>query len=106
LLAAKKDGPLLSILWRKEATDLKIQPRKRTGLTVLKAKHNVGKNPELSGTSAQTLAALRAEKSRRTPSFIIKHRRAAQALAATRMSAKVAVDKFDARAGEIAEVTS
>lgn len=72
----------------------------------MKSKHIVRKNPDFSGTSAQTLAALRAEKSRRTPSFIVQNRRAAQALAATRMSAKVAFDKIEARAGEIAKVAS
>ena len=60
-------------------------------------KHNRAKKPELSGTSAQILAALRAKKLRRTPSTIIKQRRAAQALASSRMKAKIALDKLEAR---------
>ena len=44
------------------------------------------------------LAALRAEKLRRTPSTIIRRHRAAKALAASRMAAKVALDKLEARA--------
>jgi hypothetical protein len=43
------------------------------------------------------LAALRAKKLRRTPSTIIKQRRAAQALASSRMKAKIALDKLEAR---------
>ena len=65
----------------------------------MEIKHNRAKKPELSGTSAQVLAALRAEKHHRTPSTIIERRRAAQALASSRMAAKVALDKLEARAG-------
>ena len=43
------------------------------------------------------LAGLRSWKASRTPSSIIKARRAAQALAASRMAAKVALDKLEAR---------
>ena len=68
----------------------------------MKIKHNLVKKPEFSGSSAQVLADLQADNRSRTPSFIIERRRAAQALAATRMSAKVAQDKLDARAGEVA----
>ena len=67
-------------------------------------KHEIEKKPEFSGSSAQVLAALQADNRSRPPSFIVRRRRAAQALAASRMSAKVAQDKLDARAGEIAEV--
>jgi len=70
----------------------------------LNIKHEIEKKPEFSGSSAQVLAALQADNRSRTPSFIIERRRAAQALAASRMSAKVAQDKLDARAGEIVEV--
>ena len=70
----------------------------------MEIKHNSPKKPENSGASAQVLAALRAEKLRRTPSTIIERRRAAKALAASRMAAKVALVKLEARAGEIAEV--
>ena len=59
--------------------------------------HNTYKKPENSGASAQVLASLRAEKIRRTPSIIIKHHRAAKALAASRMAAQVALDKLEAR---------
>ena len=65
--------------------------------------HNTYKKPENSGASAQVLAALRAEKLRRTPSTIIKHHRAAKALAASRMAAQVALDKLEARAAGLAE---
>tara|TARA_X000001388_G_scaffold34675_1_gene24439 strand:- start:1099 stop:1314 length:216 start_codon:yes stop_codon:yes gene_type:complete len=70
----------------------------------LNIKHNIEKKPEFSGSSAQVLAALQADNRSRTPSTIIERRRAAQALAASRMAAQVAQDKLDARAGEIAEV--
>ena len=70
----------------------------------MEIKHNSVRTPENSGTSAQVLAALRAEKHHRTPSTIIHRRRAAQALAASRMAAQVALDKLEARAGEIVEV--
>ena len=63
----------------------------------MEIKHNRAKKPENSGTSAQVLAALRAEKHHRTPSTIIERRRAAQALAASRMAARVALDKLEAR---------
>ena len=65
-------------------------------------KHNLEKKPEFSGSSAQVLAALQADNRSRTPSFIIERRRAAQALAATRMAAKVALDKFEARLADAA----
>ena len=64
----------------------------------MEIKHNSLKKPENSGSSAQVLASLRAEKLRRTPSTIIKHHRAAKALAASRMAAQVALDKLEARA--------
>ena len=63
----------------------------------MEIKHNSVRTPEISGTSAQVLAALRAEKIRRTPSTIIHRRRAAKALAASRMAAQVALDKLEAR---------
>ena len=69
----------------------------------MNTKHNIVKKPELSGTSAQVLAALRAKKLRRTPSTITKHHRAAKALAASRMAAQVALDKLEARAAGLAE---
>ena len=68
----------------------------------MEIKHNSVRTPEISGTSAQVLAALRAEKLHRTPSTIIERRRAAQALAASRMAAQIALDKLEARAGTIA----
>ena len=43
------------------------------------------------------LLGLRAWKASRTPSSIIRGRRAAQALASSRMAAKVAMDKLEAR---------
>jgi len=65
-------------------------------------KHNLEKKPEFSGSSAQVLAALQADNRSRLPSFIIRRRRAAQALAASRMAAKVALDKFEARLADAA----
>ena len=65
-------------------------------------KHEIEKKPEFSGSSAQVLAALQADNRSRPPSFIVRRRRAAQALAASRMSAKGAQDKLDARAGQVA----
>ena len=65
----------------------------------MEIKHNSVRTPENSGTSAQVLAALRAEKHHRTPSIIINRRRAAQALAASCIAAQVALDKLEARAG-------
>ena len=50
--------------------------------------------------SNSILAALRAEKLRRTPSTIIRRHRATKALAASRMAAKVALDKLEARAAD------
>ncbi len=70
----------------------------------MEIKHNSVRTPEISGTSAQVLAALRAEKLHRTPSTIIHRRRAAKALAASRIAAQVALDKLETRAGEIVEV--
>ena len=63
------------------------------------------KNPEISGENVQIsdtappsdLLGLRAWKASRTPSSIIRARRAAQALASSRMAAKVAMDKIEAR---------
>jgi hypothetical protein len=69
----------------------------------VKSKHNVANPPENCGTSTRILAALRAEKLRRTPSTITVRRRAAQALAASRMAAQVALDKLEARAAGLAE---
>ena len=69
----------------------------------MEIKHSSPKKPENSGASAQVLASLRAEKLRRTPSTIIKHHRAAKALAASRMAAQVALDKLEARAAGLAE---
>ena len=62
-------------------------------------------NPEISGESVRIsdtappsdLLGLRAWKASRTPSSIITARRAAQALASSRMAAKVAQDKLEAR---------
>ena len=69
----------------------------------MKIKHNSPKKPDNSGTSAQILAVLRANKLLRSPPTIIERRRAAQALAASRMAAKVALDKSEARAAGLAE---
>ena len=66
-------------------------------------KQNIAKTPEISGTSAKVLGALRAKKLRRTPSTIIERRRAAKALSASRIAAKVALDKLEARAAALAE---
>ena len=66
-------------------------------------KQNIAKTPEFSGTSAKVLGALRAKKLRRTPSTIIERRRAAKALSASRIAAKVALDKLEARAAALAE---
>ena len=68
----------------------------------MEIKHNSVRTPEISGTSAQVLVALRAEKLHRTPSTIVHRRRAAKALAASRIAARVALDKLEARAGTIA----
>ena len=72
----------------------------------MEIKHNSLKKPENSGSSAQVLASLRAEKIRRTPSIIIKHHRATKALAASRMAAQVALDKLEARAGKIVAIAT
>ena len=69
----------------------------------MKNKDNRAKTPENSGTSAQILVALRANKLRRSPSTIIERHRAAKALAASRMAAQVALDKLEARAAGLAE---
>ena len=62
--------------------------------------------PPADNPSADTpradLAGLREWNASRTPSSIIKARRAAQALAASRMAAKVAVDKLEARVDQAA----
>ena len=63
------------------------------------------KNPEISGESVDAtdaippsdLLGLRAWKASRTPSKVVAARRAAQALASSRMAAKVAMDKLEAR---------
>ena len=55
-----------------------------------------------SGTPPADLAGLREWNASRTPSSIIEDRRAAQALAASRMAAKVAVDKLEARLADAA----
>ena len=68
----------------------------------MEIKHEIEKKPEFSGSSAQVLADLQADNRSRTPSVIVERRRAAQALASSRMSAKVAQDKLDARAGQVA----
>ena len=70
----------------------------------MKTTHNRVRTPENSGTSAQILAALRAKKSARHTHTITERRRAAQALAASRMAAQIALDKLEARGGEIVEV--
>ena len=65
----------------------------------------VAKNPEISGESVDAtdaippsdLAGLRAFKAIRTPSKVVTARRAAQALASSRMAAKVAQDKLEAQ---------
>ncbi len=62
-------------------------------------KHNRTKKPEKSGSSAPILAALRAKKSGSTHPYHLERRRAALALASSRMAAKVALDKLEARAG-------
>ena len=54
-------------------------------------------SPERSGAPPSDLPGLRDWKAARTPSSIIEARRAAQALAASRMAAKVALDKLEAR---------
>ena len=63
--------------------------------------------PPADNPSADTpradLAGLREWNASRTPSSIIKARRAAQALAASRMAAKVAQDKLEARLAALAE---
>ena len=69
----------------------------------MEIKYNSPKKPENSGASAQVLASLRAEKLRRTPSTIIKHHRAAKALAASRLAPQVVLDKLEARATALAE---
>ena len=63
----------------------------------MEIKHNSVRTPELSGTSAQILAALRAKKLRRTPYSIIRARRAAQTQAASHMKAKVSLGRLEAR---------
>jgi len=66
-------------------------------------KENPPLSPELSGTPPADLAGLREWKASRTHSSIIEARRATQALAASRMAAKVAQDKLDARLAALAE---
>jgi len=65
--------------------------------------HLAPKNPEFSGSPPSDLPGLRAWKAARPTHSIIDRRRAAQALAASRMAAKVAQDKLEARAGALAE---
>ena len=69
----------------------------------MKSKDNRAITPENSGTSAQILVALRANRLLRSPPTIVTRHRAAKALAASRMSAKVALDKLEARAAGLAE---
>ena len=71
----------------------------------MKSKHFVVTNPEFSGEAVRIsdtappsdLLGLRAYKASRTPSSIITARRAAKALASSRMAAKVAQAKLEAR---------
>ena len=69
----------------------------------METKENPPLSPELSGAPPADLAGLREWKASRTPSSIIDRRSAAQALAASRMAAKVAVDKLEARLAALAE---
>ena len=59
--------------------------------------------PEKSGPAPSDLPGLRDWKATRSSSSIIDARRAAQALAASRMAAKVAQDKLEARLAALAE---
>ena len=69
----------------------------------METKENPPLSPELSGAPPADLAGLREWKASHTPSSIIDRRSAAQALAASRMAAKVAVDKLEARLAALAE---
>ncbi len=64
---------------------------------------NSSYSPEKSGPAPSDLPGLKAWKASRTPSSIIDRRRAAQALAASRMAAQVTQDKLDARLAALAE---
>ncbi len=64
---------------------------------------NSSYSPEKSGPAPSDLPGLRDWKATRSSSSIIDARRAAQALAASRMAAKVAVDKLEARLAALAE---
>ena len=66
-------------------------------------KKNSSYAPVNSGPAPSDLPGLRDWKATRSSSSIIDRRRAAQALAASRMAAKVAVDKLDARLAALAE---
>ena len=59
--------------------------------------HLAPKNPEFSGSPPSDLPGLRAWKAARPTHSIIDRRRAAQALAASHMAAKVAQDKLEAQ---------
>ena len=69
----------------------------------METKENPPLSPELSGAPPADLAGLREWKASHTPSSIIDRRSAAQALAASRMAAKVAQDKLEARLAALAE---
>ena len=67
------------------------------------SKQNSSYAPVNSGPAPSDLPGLKAWKASRTPSSIVDRRRAAQALAASRMAAKVAQDKLEARLAALAE---
>ena len=68
----------------------------------MEIKENPPLSPELSGAPPADLTGLREWQASRTHSSIIEARRAAQALAASRMAATVAVDKLEARVDQAA----
>ena len=68
----------------------------------METKENPPLSPELSGTPPADLAGLREWQASRPPTSIVKARPAAQALAASRMAAKVAADKLEARVDQAA----
>ena len=67
------------------------------------SKQNSSYAPVNSGPAPSDLPGLKSWKATRSSSSIIDARRAAQALAASRMAAKVAVDKLEARLAALAE---
>ena len=67
------------------------------------SKQNSSYAPVNSGPAPSDLPGLKSWKSTRSSSSIIEDRRAAQALAASRMAAKVAQDKLEARLAALAE---